>query len=103
MRDINDKVQNLPVFDLFKAEPPVQSVHESLGAFAYRALRDAIRAGRRSPQREDGMARGVLDRTPDMPGCDHKRGPRSSLRPPRSTKRGRGLHAARGCHEALRC
>jgi DNA-binding GntR family transcriptional regulator len=35
--------------DLFRAEPPVQGAHESLGAFAYRALRDAIRAGRIPP------------------------------------------------------
>ena len=35
--------------DLFRTEPPVQGSNESLGAFAYRALRDAIRAGRIPP------------------------------------------------------
>ena len=35
--------------ELFRTEPPVQGAHESLGAFAYRALRDAIRAGRIPP------------------------------------------------------
>src|SRR4029078_2146649 len=49
MRGIKDEAQNIPVVDLFSAEPPVQSAHESLGDFAYRALRDAIRAGRITP------------------------------------------------------
>jgi len=35
--------------DLLRTEPPEQDTHESLGAFAYRALRDAIRAGRIPP------------------------------------------------------
>jgi DNA-binding GntR family transcriptional regulator len=35
--------------DLFKTESPVQGARESLGAFAYRALRDAIRAGQIPP------------------------------------------------------
>jgi hypothetical protein len=33
-------------FNLFKAEPLIQDVHESLGSFS---LRDAIRAGRIPP------------------------------------------------------
>ena len=49
-KDVKDKIRNDPsVIGLFKAEPPVQGAHESLGAFAYRALRDAIRAGRIPP------------------------------------------------------
>ena len=43
------KRADAPKIDLFKTEPPVQGAHESLGAFAYRALRDAIRAGRIPP------------------------------------------------------
>jgi DNA-binding GntR family transcriptional regulator len=35
--------------DLLRTDPPMQEAHESLGAFAYRALRDAIRAGRIPP------------------------------------------------------
>ena len=50
MHDVKDKIRNhSSAIDLFKAEPPVQGTHESLGAFAYRALRDAIRAGRIPP------------------------------------------------------
>jgi DNA-binding GntR family transcriptional regulator len=50
MHDVKDKIRShSSVIDLFKAEPPVQGAHESLGAFAYRALRDAIRAGRIPP------------------------------------------------------
>jgi DNA-binding GntR family transcriptional regulator len=68
MRGIKDEVQNIPFIDLFLAEPPVQSAHESLGAFAYRALRDAIRAGRIPPGphiREIEVARWLkISRTP---------------------------------------
>ena len=68
MRGIKDEAQNIPVVDLFSAEPPVQSAHESLGAFAYRALRDAIRAGRIPPGphiREIEVARWLkISRTP---------------------------------------
>jgi DNA-binding GntR family transcriptional regulator len=50
MHDVKDKIRShSSAIDLFKAEPPVQGTHESLGAFAYRALRDAIRAGRIPP------------------------------------------------------
>jgi DNA-binding GntR family transcriptional regulator len=50
MHNVKDKIRShSSVIDLFKAEPPVQGAHESLGAFAYRALRDAIRAGRIPP------------------------------------------------------
>ena len=50
MQRVKDKVRSrFSVIDLFKSEPPVQAAHESLGAFAYRALRDAIRAGRIPP------------------------------------------------------
>lgn len=50
MQDIKDKIRNHSLaIDLFKAEQPVQGAHESLGAFAYRALRDALRAGRIPP------------------------------------------------------
>ena len=50
MQDVKNKIRNDPsVIDLFNAEPPVQGAHELLGAFAYRALRDAIRAGRIPP------------------------------------------------------
>ena len=42
MQDVKGKIRNDPaVINLFKAEPPVQDAHESLGSFAYRALRDA--------------------------------------------------------------
>jgi DNA-binding GntR family transcriptional regulator len=34
---------------LFRAEPPLQGANESLGSFAYRALRDSLRAGRIPP------------------------------------------------------
>ena len=68
MRGIKDKIQNIPVIDLFSAEPPVQSAHELLGDFAYRALRDAIRAGRIPPGphiREIEVARWLkISRTP---------------------------------------
>jgi DNA-binding GntR family transcriptional regulator len=50
MHDTKTKKQNdVSEISLFRAEPPVQGAHESLGAFAYRALRDAIRAGRIPP------------------------------------------------------
>lgn len=50
MQDVKDKIRNRSLaIDLFKAEPPVQGAYELLGAFAYRALRDAIRAGRIPP------------------------------------------------------
>jgi DNA-binding GntR family transcriptional regulator len=50
MHDAKIKKQNdVSEINLFRAEPPVQGAHESLGAFAYRALRDAIRAGRIPP------------------------------------------------------
>lgn len=47
MQEVKSKIHDDPaVINLFKAEPPIQAAHESLGDFAYRALRDAIRAGR---------------------------------------------------------
>lgn len=50
MQDAKGKTRNdAAAIDLFKAESPMQEAHESLGAFAYRALRDAIRAGRIPP------------------------------------------------------
>jgi DNA-binding GntR family transcriptional regulator len=50
MQDVKGKIRNdAAVINLFATEPPVQDAHESLGAFAYRALRDAIRAGRIPP------------------------------------------------------
>lgn len=69
MHDDKIKKRNDPSeIDLFKAEPPVQGAHESLGAFAYRALRDAIRAGRIPPGphiRELEVARWLkISRTP---------------------------------------
>jgi DNA-binding GntR family transcriptional regulator len=69
MPDIKDKIQNVHrAVGLFKTEPPVQSARESLGDFAYRALRDAIRAGRIAPGphiRELDVARWLkISRTP---------------------------------------
>lgn len=69
MQDVKGKIRNAPsVIDLFKAEPPVQGAHESLGDFAYRVLRDAIRAGRILPGphiRELKMAQWLkISRTP---------------------------------------
>jgi DNA-binding GntR family transcriptional regulator len=69
MHGIKDKIRNdLAVIDLFRAEAPVQNAHESLGDFAYRALRDAIRAGRIPPGphiRELDVARWLgISRTP---------------------------------------
>lgn len=50
MQDVKGKINNdAAVINLFKAEPPVQDARESLGSFAYRALRDAIRAGQIPP------------------------------------------------------
>jgi DNA-binding GntR family transcriptional regulator len=48
MYDTKKRADPLEI-DLFESEPPVQGQDESLGAFAYRALRDAIRAGRMPP------------------------------------------------------
>ncbi len=47
-QDIKKKVDR-PRIDIFGSQPPQQMAGESLGAFAYRALRDAIRAGRINP------------------------------------------------------
>ena len=53
---------------LFRTEPPMQNARESLGDFAYRALRDAIRAGQIAPGphiRELDVARWLkISRTP---------------------------------------
>jgi DNA-binding GntR family transcriptional regulator len=69
MPETKDKAQargrNVP---LFRTEPPIQNARESLGEFAYRALRDAIRAGRIAPGphiRELDVARWLrISRTP---------------------------------------
>jgi DNA-binding GntR family transcriptional regulator len=67
MHDTKKRVNSLQI-DLFKTEPPVQESGESLGAFAYRALRDAIRAGRTPPHahiREADAAQWLnISRTP---------------------------------------
>lgn len=69
MAQVKDKVQRRDrIVPLFRSEPPVQNARESLGDFAYRALRDAIRAGRIAPGphiRELDVARWLkISRTP---------------------------------------
>lgn len=69
MHDVKGKTRNdIAAIDLFKTDPPVQGANESLGAFAYRALRDAIRAGRIPPRshiRELDVAQWLkISRTP---------------------------------------
>ena len=50
MPDGKDKIRSQSsAIALFKTDPPALGAQESLGAFAYRALRDAIRAGHIPP------------------------------------------------------
>jgi len=69
MPDVKDKsISRDRSVPLFRTDPPVQNARESLGEFAYRALRDAIRAGRIAPGphiRELDVARWLkISRTP---------------------------------------